>query len=659
MTEASILNFKTLRQQLQAMESMSDGVVYAATDTLRLADCNTRFAQMLGYTREELQRLGVPDIHPPAEHAFVFEQFDRLRRGDAHFVENIPVLRKDGSVFYADVAAHNVVLHGTTYLAGFFRDVSARKQTEDALAAERARLHAILTTTVDGIITIDELGSIESFNPAAEKLFGYAASEVIGHNVNLLMPEPYRNAHDGYLQNYRATGIQRIIGIGREVTGQRKDGSIFPMDMGVSEIRLGDTCLFTAIVHDITRRKATEADLIRAKERAEKASLAKSEFLSSMSHELRTPLNAILGFAQLLESDPQPMTAEQRDNLQYISKSGYILLGLVNEVLDLARIEAGRLVLSIEPVLVDEVVDTVASMIGPLLKTDDLTLVMDGCGSSGHVVAVDHVRFKQVMLNLLTNAAKYNRRGGRITLRSFSSGGGMTRVEVQDTGIGIPYDKQSHLFESFERLGRGNGSIPGSGIGLVITRRLTEMMQGRVGFSSEPDVGSTFWVEFPSAVLAEGAERLPATAPPRVVEDPARDNKITILYVEDNPANLRFMERLISKIPNTRMLGAPDPVLGLELARAHCPDVILLDINLPDMDGYEVLRRLQNDEATRRIPVIAVTANAMPCDVERGIKAGFNGYVTKPINVPEFIALFHATVQGLEQAAAHTALPHH
>jgi two-component system, LuxR family, sensor kinase FixL len=234
MTDATALNNEPLHVQVQAMESLSDGVVYAATDTLQLTDCTTRFAQMLGYTRAELRQLSMPDIHPGAEHAFVFKQFNRLRRGEVNFVENMPVLRKDGSVFYADIAANSQDLHGVNYLVGFFRDVSARKHTKDALAAERARLNAILTTTVDGIITINERGSIDSFNLAAEKLFGYAASEVIGHNVNILMPEPHRSTHDGYLQNYRDTGVQRIIGIGREVSGQRKDGSVFPMDLSVS-----------------------------------------------------------------------------------------------------------------------------------------------------------------------------------------------------------------------------------------------------------------------------------------------------------------------------------------------------------------------------------------------------------------------------------------
>ena len=659
MTDALDLNDEPLRLQVQAMESAADGVVYAFADTRRFADCNARFAQMLGYAREEIPQLGVTDIHPPASHALVFEQFERMRRHEVNFIENIPVLRKDGSLFFADIAASGLTLHGTKYIAGFFRDVSARKQTEDALIAKRARLQAILNTAIDGIITIDERGCIESFSPSAEKLFGYAASEVIGNNVSMLMPEPYRSEHDGHVKNYLDTGTQRIIGIGREVTGQRKDGSTFPMDLGVSEAHMGTTRLFTGIVHDISKRKAIEADLIHAKERAEKASLAKSEFLNSMSHELRTPLNAILGFAQLLESDPQPLTAEQRDNVQYISKSGYILLGLVNEVLDLARIEAGRVVLSIEPVLLDEVLETATSIIGPLLKANALTLAVDGKRSFGHAVAVDHLRFKQVMLNLLTNAAKYNRRGGSITLRCLPAGSGMTRIEVQDTGIGIPYDKQPHLFESFERLGRENGTVPGSGIGLVITRRLTEMMQGRVGFSSEPGAGSTFWVEFPSAVLPAGAESMAAATRPQLAADQEHDNRIKVLYVEDNPANLRFMERLIGKIPNTHMLGTPDPVLGLELARAHHPDVILLDINLPGMDGYEVLRLLQNDEATCRIPVIAVTANAMPRDIERGNNAGFNGYVTKPINVPQFIALFQATVLGMERAAARATPPLH
>jgi PAS domain S-box-containing protein len=517
------------------------------------------------------------------------------------------------------------------------------ESSADRAASDQARLRAILDTALDAIITIDSAGTIESINPAGEKLFGYAATELLGKNVSVLMPSPDRERHDEYVRRYLDTGERHILGIGREVRARRKDGSVFPADLAVSEMTVGGRRMFTGVVHDVTRRKQYESDLIHAREAAEKASRAKSEFLSNMSHELRTPLHSIIGFAQLLQSEDPPLTAPQRESAEYIVKSGNILLELINELLDLSRVETGRIPLSIEPVPLQEIIESAAEVIRPMLAANKLEFAISVPGGPECGILADYMRAKQVLLNLLSNANKYNRPGGSISVVCEPRDDYTVRVSVRDTGIGIPAERQSQLFTPFNRLGHENGLVQGAGIGLVITKRLVELMGGHIGFESEPGVGSTFWVEFPPAriaVTAEPASNARPVAPP----GSAGAEPKQVLYIEDNPANLRLMERLILTRAHTQLLAAADPGLGLQLAREHRPDLILLDINLPDMDGYEVLTRLRGDAATQHIPVIAVTANALPRDAIRAAAANFDGYVTKPIDVSEFLKLYDAVL---------------
>ncbi len=510
-------------------------------------------------------------------------------------------------------------------------------------ALDKARLAAILDTAVDAIITIDERGTIESMNTAGERLFGYTLAEVKGNNVSMLMPAPEREKHDQYINRYHQYGERRIIGIGREVLAQRKNGSVFPVDLSVSEMNVGGRRMFTGIIHDVSRRKRYELELLNARELAEKASRAKSEFLSNMSHELRTPLHSIIGFAQLLETEQPALTAHQRESVDVILSSANILLELISELLDLSRIEAGRIPISIEPVPMREVVEASFDAIRPMLTAKNISFSLDlRCGEDGAILA-DYVRTKQVLLNLLSNAIKYNREGGSVKVIVEPCDAYKTRISVQDTGYGIPADRQSQVFMPFNRLGQEGGSVQGSGIGLVIAKRLVELMGGHIGFESEPDVGTTFWIEFPPTRISSAfASELQRGAFGN--GDASEMNTTNVLYIEDNPANLRLMERLILTRANTRLLAAADPMLGLQLARDHVPDLILLDINLPDMDGYEVLTRLRGDPATRDIPIIAVTANAMPRDLERAETSEFDGYVTKPIDVSEFLKLYDSVL---------------
>jgi PAS domain S-box-containing protein len=511
----------------------------------------------------------------------------------------------------------------------------ALKNTQ--LNESAARIRGIVDNVVDGIITIDVHGIVESFNDASEQIFGYKFSEVHGKNINMLMPEPYRTEHDSYLQNYLNTNKSKIIGIGREVRGMRKDGSTFPMDLAVSEMFLGDRRLFTGIVRDITQRKEDEKALLRAKEVAEQANHAKSDFLSRMSHELRTPMNAILGFGQLLEYDSkEPLTESQQTKVSEILKGGNHLLELINEVLDLSHIESGTLSLSIENVNLDEVVRETLLFVTPLAQKRNIQIESRPLDNANPIyVLADRTKLKQVLLNLMSNAVKYNCDNGSVILDYENNSKNGVLIKVTDTGKGLSKEQQTQIFEPFNRLGVENSAIEGTGIGLTITKRLLEAMHGSISLKSEADKGSCFTIEIPEGEnpLLSDREELPKKYGALEV---SRKKKYTLLYVEDNPANLILVEQILQTRPDIKMLSASQARLGIELARGHHPDLILMDINMPEMDGITAMKNLRSYEETRDIPVIAVSANAMEADIEKGLRTGFNAYITKPFNIDKF-----------------------
>lgn len=391
--------------------------------------------------------------------------------------------------------------------------------------------------------------------------------------------------------------------------------------------------------------EASNRELILAKAAAENANQAKSAFLSNMSHELRTPLNAILGFTQLLASEALPITPEKkRDFTAYISKAGKHLLVLINEVLDLAKVESGTLTLSLEPVLLAEVMLECREMIEPLANKRNIRILFPH-NDSLHVVA-DRTRLKQVLLNLLSNAIKYNRTGGSVVIACTIPAAGRVRITMQDTGVGLGSEQLEQLFQPFNRLGQETGTEEGTGIGLVVTKRLVELMEGEIGVTSTVGIGSVFWIELKSAAIAQAGSNLIQLSARARIEQPGTGQR-TLLYVEDNPANLKLIQEIIAFRPDLRLLTAVDAKLGIELARAHQPQVILMDINLPGMNGNEALIVLRNDPKTAHIPVIALTANAMPRDVAKSIAFGFFRYLTKPINIDDF---FEALDSALEHA---------
>ena len=397
------------------------------------------------------------------------------------------------------------------------------------------------------------------------------------------------------------------------------------------------------------------AELANAIDEARKANQAKSAFLSSMSHELRTPLNAILGFAQILTSESLPTTeAQKKEFASHILKSGRHLLTLINEILDLAKVESGTITLSMEPVALNEILGECQSMIEPLAAARGIRVLFPQ--QVGAVLLADRTRLKQVLLNLLSNAIKYNREAGAVVLGCQQVTPERMRIAVQDTGMGLRPEQLDNLFQPFNRLGQEAGAQEGTGIGLVVTRRLVELMNGTIEVTSSPGVGSVFTIELGTTTpVASGAGSFDAAEAAPALDEGGAPH--LLLYVEDNPANLKLVEEIVRFRPDLRLMAASDGPLGLSLARAHHPEIILMDLNLPGMSGLEVLAQLQREPGMRDIPVIALTANAMPRDIERGIAAGFFRYLTKPIDIDKFneaidLTLAHLRSQGKYRGAA-------
>ena len=521
---------------------------------------------------------------------------------------------------------------------------------QQALLKTGALQNAILNSANFSIIATDEKGIIQLFNVGAERMLGYAAAEV----VNRISPSDIHDPQEVMVRaqalslelatpitpGFEALAFKASRGIDDiyELTYIRKDGGRFPAIVSITALRddYGDIIGYLLIGTDNSVRHQVELELHHAMAEAKKANLAKSDFLSSMSHELRTPLSAILGFAQLMDSGIPLPTPSQKRSIDQILKAGWYLLELINEILDLALIESGKLPLSLEPISLTEVVRECQAMIEPQAQTRRIHMTFPRF-EFAYFVKADRTRLKQVLINLLSNAIKYNKVDGTVVVDCIARTAERIRICVTDTGAGLPPEKLAQLFQPFNRLGKEAGVEEGTGIGLMVSKRLVELMKGEIGVASTVGSGSVFWIELnrtdePQRV-ARAAE--PAAMAPAQVQAGAQLH--TLLYVEDNPANLMLVEDLIARRPDIRLLSAADGNHGIEIARAARPDVILMDINLSGISGIQALKLLCADPATAHIPVIALSANAMPHDIEKGLAAGFFRYLTKPIKVNEFM----------------------
>ncbi len=555
-------------------------------------------------------------------------------------VVSVSITRTDALAAFDKDLVRGGVRIGFTLLALF---AGARLLVAQLRWRQRAdgKFRDLLEAAPDAMIIVDGEGRIVLVNAEAERLFGYGRGEMLGRSMEMLVPERRRGAHASARAAFLHEPRRRPMGSALDLTGLRKDGTEFPVEISLGTLETETGVLVSSAIRDITAHKRFETELANAKLAAEAASQAKSDFLSRMSHELRTPLNAVIGFAQMLQMDGERrLTSKQRDYAGYIISGGHHLLNLVNEVLDLAGIESGRLRLSIERVVVRDVVAAVQGTMMPLARQAGVgfeTRLADGLAD----VRADDLRLRQVLINLVANAIKYNRAGGTVALAVDAAPGERVRFTVTDTGIGIAAERQKDIFQPFQRLGAEYTAIEGTGIGLALARHFVEAMGGTIGFTSEAGRGSSFWVELPAEAASAAAPHAGSSAPAALR---ALNGGFSLLYVEDNPANLRLMEHLLSTLPNVAMLSAPTPQLGLELAVAHRPDVIVLDLNLPRMSGVEVLARLKSLPETRDIPVIALSAAAFPRDVKRGLEAGFFRYVTKPIDVGIFLSAVDAAL---------------
>ena len=639
---------------------------YAAAEVVdKLTPANISDRQELIARAADLSR----EMGEPIRSGFEALVFKALR--GIEDIYELTYIRKDGTRFPALVsvtALRDMMGKVIGYLL-IGTDNTARKQVEaeQALLDQRLRdqqfyTRSLIESNIDALIATDPRGIISDVNQQMELLTGCTRDELIGAPFKSYFTEPERAQEavarvlrESKVTNYELTALARD---GRQTVVSYNATTFYDRDRKLQGV--------FAAARDVTERKQfedalqeTNGELEQARAAAEKANRAKSEFLSSMSHELRTPLNAVLGFAQLMASEVPPPPPSQQRSIDQILKGGWYLLRLINEILDLAMIESGKVTMSQESMSLGEVLQDCRGMIEPQATRRALTLHFPQRDDSVFIHA-DRTRVKQVLINLLSNAIKYNRDGGSVTVQCELSAGNRVKVSVRDTGLGLAPEQVAQLFQPFNRLGQEGSAEEGTGIGLVVTKRLVELMGGKLGVDSVLGEGTVFWVEFDAAgePALEPESGDDAVLERRPVPLRAPGEAPLLLYVEDNPANLALVEQLIGRRGDLALITAIDGYAGVELARARLPDVILMDINLPGMSGFGALAILRADAATAHIPVLALSANAVPRDIEKGLEAGFFRYLTKPIRVREFMdALDLALQQAAEHGLAHPVEP--
>jgi PAS domain S-box-containing protein len=633
-----------------------------------ILETNLTGAQLLGVERGMLADKPFTRFIADADGREVFSHHLEtvLQKQGMHKCE-IRLAGKGGTVIHGlfQSATVDTVENKGGYILCSIVDGTIAKQLKTEIQDAREYAENIVETVHKPLVVLDSDLRILTANHSFYDTFKVTPEETIGNfiydlgnrqwnipKLRVLFKEilPHETVFNGYEVDHVFPGIGRknILLNARQ---------IFRKNIGSHIILLA--------MEDNTARKQIEAErarldqelqnknfeLERATLAAEKANLAKSNFLSSMSHELRTPLSAILGFAQLMESGfPLPTPAQKR-SIDQILKAGWYLLELINEILDLALIESGKLSMSLEPVSLAEVMRECETMIEPQAKKHGISVAFTPLEALCFVKA-DRTRVKQVLINLLSNAIKYNSAGGTVVVESVMNLPDSIRISVRDSGEGLAPEKLAQLFQPFNRLGQEANAEQGTGIGLVVCKRLVEWMGGVIGVESTVGKGSVFWIELKLTTGPEICDLAPEPAAASLAQFQGVKPLHTVLYVEDNPANFMLVEDIIARRPDIRLLGAKDAKSGIELARASLPDAILMDINLPGMSGIDAMKILKVDQKTAHIPVIALSANAIPSDIEKGLEAGFFRYLTKPIKVSEFMDTLDVTLKLAKIEAA-------
>ena len=652
-------------QQRTILEAIADAVITIDAEGL-ITSFNPAAEMVFAYSADEILGQNVATLMPKNERQQHMGYTKNSRLHASRIINQARDLigvRKDGSLFPLELNVAPLRRQGRSGFVGVLRDITSRVEAENRLRETEERFAFAVDGAGDGVWDWNMSTNTMQFSELYSAMLGYGIDE-LPQDADFWIKSVHPDDRERVEQNLTDYLQGRLPKYSVELRLRCKDDSykwILRRGTVVSCDVEGNPMRLIGIHSDITQRKESESEMIAARDEADEANRAKSEFLSSMSHELRTPMNAILGFSQLMTiNKEQPLNETQRENVNEIYKAGRHLLELINEVLDLARIEAGRVELSIEAVELAEVINESLQLIMPLAKKRgiEISLIRNGeellleqLSQHNNAVRADHTRLKQVLLNLLSNAVKYNSDRGKLIIACEQVEDNQTRVSITDTGAGLTQQQQTQLFTPFERLGTEKTNIEGTGIGLVITKNLVELMGGRIGVDSKSGEGCTFWFELPNASEDTLLKATADTAKPVDQSAPGEpEYQHTVLYIEDNPTNLRLVAQLLGSRPNINMWSAHEPLLGLDLAMEHVPDLILLDINLPGMDGFDVLKHLRERGVTRHIPVIAVSANAMPGDIEKGLAAGFDAYVTKPIDIHALLKVVETKLSAIQKA---------
>jgi PAS domain S-box-containing protein len=643
-------------RRLRASQERTQAILEAASEAFISMDAhgmvtgwNAQAARTFGWSRAEAVGQKVAELIIPDPSRDAHEQGRRryLATGEGpvlHRRLELSALHRDGHQFPVEIIIWPVGSGEQTSFNAFAHDISQRQRAEAALRASQERLGLALDAANMGYWDHDLQSGKLVCSPQLEELFGLDPGSLDGgweafqQRAHPDDQQAVQRWAEGAAVGGTAGELQfRVLGPDGEPrwlhawARVHRDGTGRPVRM-------------VGVAVDNTERRRGEQAVDQAKQQADRANRAKSEFLSRMSHELRTPLNAILGFGQLLRLDD--LTEGQRESVDQILRGGRHLLGLINEVLEISRIETGSLAISSEAVNVAELLTETLELIRPLAAERDIRIQTPSVEDCPWVVQADHQRLRQVLLNLASNAVKYNHHGGSIGFACQAAADGRVRILVHDTGPGIPADKLPRLFTPFDRLGAEQTDIQGTGMGLALSKRLTEAMGGTLTAHSVQGKGSTFTVELAQA--EDPLERYQRQAPPRSIprQDPSAGPERTVLYVEDNPSNLRLVERVLGERGGVRLVTATrgDAVQGL--VRQHLPDLVLLDLHLPDLGGQEVLRRLRADPQTAHVPVVVVSADATAGQIQRLLAAGARQYLTKPLDVDRFLEVVDELLQA-------------